>query len=349
MGTKEEDEDALLYGDVGDSDDEAKETMAKHTNVVVGGVSGGGEGVVGGDGDDEEKELEMKNDGDDDGIGAKEKTSTGDGAQTNYNNNNSNAEKNDEGEDKEKSKSVYVANLTWWTTDVQVEQLASEFGVVKSVQFFTEKKNGKSKGCAVVEFTTAQSATSCAENLNKRAIDGKACVVTLAPAGSSGSNAMMGPRAPLGPPPDTAWKGPVPTKGGGVGVGGIGMSTTQAQLNALQQQQKMKLLMMQQQMKAKLNAGAAKPPASAPPPNAARKNAESTHSPANNNNNNNNNSNNNSPTTTTTTTRERPNSPPMANAAPHAARGRGGGRGGRGPRNRAESPPAGRGRKRARR
>ena len=348
MGTKEEDEDALLYGDVGDSDDEAKETMAKHTNVVVGGVSGGGEGVVGGDGDDEEKELEMKNDGDDDGIGAKEKTSTGDGAQTNYNNNNSNAEKNDEGEDKEKSKSVYVANLTWWTTDVQVEQLASEFGVVKSVQFFTEKKNGKSKGCAVVEFTTAQSATSCAENLNKRAIDGKACVVTLAPAGSSGSNAMMGPRAPLGPPPDTAWKGPVPTKGGGVG-GGIGMSTTQAQLNALQQQQKMKLLMMQQQMKAKLNAGAAKPPASAPPPNAARKNAESTHSPANNNNNNNNNSNNNSPTTTTTTTRERPNSPPMANAAPHAARGRGGGRGGRGPRNRAESPPAGRGRKRARR
>ena len=132
MGTKEEDEDALLYGDVGDSDDEAKETMAKHTNVVVGGVSGGGEGVVGGDGDDEEKELEMKNDGDDDGIGAKEKTSTGDGAQTNYNNNNSNAEKNDEGEDKEKSKSVYVANLTWWTTDVQVEQLASEFGVVKS-------------------------------------------------------------------------------------------------------------------------------------------------------------------------------------------------------------------------
>jgi len=348
MGTKEEDEDALLYGDVGDSDDEAKETMAKHTNVVVGGVSGGGEGVVGGDGDDEEKELEMKNDGDDDGIGAKEKTSTGDGAQTNYNNNNSNAEKNDEGEDKEKSKSVYVANLTWWTTDVQVEQLASEFGVVKSVQFFTEKKNGKSKGCAVVEFTTAQSATSCAENLNKRAIDGKACVVTLAPAGSSGSNAMMGPRAPLGPPPDTAWKGPVPTKGGG--GGGIGMSTTQAQLNALQQQQKMKLLMMQQQMKAKLNAGAAKPPASAPPPNAARKNAESTHSPANNNNNNNNNnSNNNSPTTTTTTTRERPNSPPMANAAPHVARGRGGGRGGRGPRNRAESPPAGRGRKRARR
>jgi RNA recognition motif-containing protein len=345
MGTKEEDEDALLYGDVGDSDDEAKETMAKQTNVVagVGGGNGGGEG--GGEGDDKEKELEMKNNGDDDGIGAKEKTITGDGAQTN--NNTSNAEKNDE--DEEKSKSVYVANLTWWTTDVQVEQLASEFGVVKSVQFFTEKKNGKSKGCAVVEFTTAQSATSCAENLNKRAIDGKACVVTLAPAGSSGSNAMMGPRAPLGPPPDTAWKGPVPTKGGGVG-GGIGMSTTQAQLNALQQQQKMKLLMMQQQMKAKLNAGAAKPTATTPP-NAARKNAESTHSPANNNNNNNNNSNNNSPTTTTTTTttRERPNSPLMANAAPHAARGRGGGRGGRGPRNRAESPPAGRGRKRARR
>ena len=52
------------------------------------------------------------------------------------------------------------------------------------------------------------------------------------------------PRAPR-PPPDTAWKGPIPA--------GQGMSTTQAQLNALQQQQKMKLLMMQQHMKAKMS------------------------------------------------------------------------------------------------
>lgn len=44
---------------------------------------------------------------------------------------------------------------------------------------------------------------------------------------------MMMPRAPLGPPPDKAWKGPVPTKGGGgQGAPPVVMSTTQAQLNA---------------------------------------------------------------------------------------------------------------------
>ena len=65
-------------------------------------------------------------------------------------------------------------------------------------QFFTEKKNGKSKGCAIVEFTSSQSALLCAENLNKRAIDGKACVVTLAPvvtahsaSGGIGGSTMM--------------------------------------------------------------------------------------------------------------------------------------------------------------
>ena len=126
---------------------------------------------------------------------------------------------NEEEEESKKSKSVYVANLTWWTSDKQIEQLASEFGITKSIQFFTEKKNGKSKGCAIVEFTSSQSALLCEEKLNKRAIDGKACVVPLAPVGTAHSAVSAeyddDAGAPLGPPPDTAWKGPVPTKGGG--------------------------------------------------------------------------------------------------------------------------------------
>ena len=205
MTTKEEDEDALLYGDVGDSDDEEKETIKKvQTTTTTTTIDRNDD-----DGNDDDDDADKK----DEDVGDE---------RNNKKKEEEEKDNNNEEEESKKSKSVYVANLTWWTSDKQIEQLASEFGITKSIQFFTEKKNGKSKGCAIVEFTSSQSALLCAENLNKRAIDGKACVVTLAPvvtansaSGGIGGSTMMMPRAPLGPPPDTALKGPVPTKGGG--------------------------------------------------------------------------------------------------------------------------------------
>ena len=237
---EEEDDDYdLLYGDVGDfSDDfeERKTTLTTKRSGLLMTIETGTDGdfAIGKKGrtdEDQNQEDQGRTTKEHErGFGEKEEE-----------------DKTEEDDDEEeKNTSVYVANLTWWTTDRKVEQLAGEFGVVKRIHFFTEKKNGKSKGCAAVEFTTAKAAELCAENLNKRAIEGKACVVTRAPStrdGDAGTTTL--PRAPLGPPPDTAWKGPIPA--------GQGMSTTQAQLNALQQQQKMKLLMMQQHMKAKMS------------------------------------------------------------------------------------------------
>ena len=164
MTTKEEDEDALLYGDVGDSDDEEKETMKKVQTTTTTTTTLTDRINDGNDDDDADKK---------DGDVGDERNNTKKEEEEQKENN------NEEEEESKKSKSVYVANLTWWTSDKQIEQLASEFGITKSIQFFTEKKNGKSKGCAIVEFTSSQSALLCAENLNKRAIDGKACVVTL--------------------------------------------------------------------------------------------------------------------------------------------------------------------------
>ena len=316
---KEDEDYDLLYGDVGDSDDENNENNSrvrgKTTTTTSAIETGDGDGTIGKKGRTEEEEEEEE---EEEGTKGRERQQ----------------ERREKEDDEEKNTSVYVANLTWWTTDRKVEQLAGEFGVVKRIHFFTEKKNGKSKGCAAVEFTTAKAAELCAENLNKRAIEGKACVVTLAP--STGDAGTTTPRAPLGPPPDTAWKGPIPA-----GQGAGGMSTTQAQLNALQQQQKMKLLMMQQHMKAKMS-GQQK--STTGTPKMPRENLDETKRK------------NDDGASPTAGQRERPNSPPLAGTRQNGReRGRGRGRGGQ--RTRAESPPAaqmggrggGGGRKRARR
>ena len=194
---EEEDDDYdLLYGDVGDfSDDfeERKTTLTtKRSGTTHDAIETGTDGdfAIGKKGrtdEDQNQEDQGRTTKEHErGFGEKEEE-----------------DKTEEDDDEEeKNTSVYVANLTWWTTDRKVEQLAGEFGVVKRIHFFTEKKNGKSKGCAAVEFTTAKAAELCAENLNKRAIEGKACVVTRAPStrdGDVGTTTL--PRAPLGPPP----------------------------------------------------------------------------------------------------------------------------------------------------
>ena len=330
---EEEDDDYdLLYGDVGDfSDDfeERKTTTTKRSGTTHDAIETGTDGdfAIGKKGRTDEDQNQ-----EDQGRTTKEHERGGEKEEEDK------TEEDDD--DEEKNTSVYVANLTWWTTDRKVEQLAGEFGVVKRIHFFTEKKNGKSKGCAAVEFTTAKAAELCAENLNKRAIEGKACVVTRAPStrdGDAGTTTL--PRAPLGPPPDTAWKGPIPA--------GQGMSTTQAQLNALQQQQKMKLLMMQQHMKAKMSGQQKSSTTGAPNPKMPpRENLDATKQ----------NKNDDDGSSPTAGQRERPNSPtPLAGMRQNNGRGRGRSRGGQ--RTRAESPPAaqmggrgrGGGRKRARR
>ena len=332
---EEEDDDYdLLYGDVGDFSDDFEERKTTLTTKRSGTTHDAIE--TGTDGDfaiGKKGRTDEDQDQEDQGRTTKEHERGGEKEEEDK------TEEDDD--DEEKNTSVYVANLTWWTTDRKVEQLAGEFGVVKRIHFFTEKKNGKSKGCAAVEFTTAKAAELCAENLNKRAIEGKACVVTRAPStrdGDAGTTTL--PRAPLGPPPDTAWKGPIPA-----GQGAGGMSTTQAQLNALQQQQKMKLLMMQQHMKAKMS-GQQKSSTTGAPKMPPRENLDATKQ----------NKNDDDGSSPTAGQRERPNSPtPLAGMRQNNGRGRGRSRGGQ--RTRAESPPAaqmggrgrGGGRKRARR
>eukprot|EP01024_Parvocaulis_polyphysoides_P044836 TRINITY_DN4153_c0_g1_i5.p1 TRINITY_DN4153_c0_g1~~TRINITY_DN4153_c0_g1_i5.p1 ORF type:complete len:370 (-),score=109.62 TRINITY_DN4153_c0_g1_i5:365-1369(-) len=75
--------------------------------------------------------------------------------------------------------SVYVANLSWWTTDEEIEKICSEYGTVQEVTFFEEKANGKSKGVAQVQFAEAKSAMLCRDGLSGKMINNRACVVTF--------------------------------------------------------------------------------------------------------------------------------------------------------------------------
>jgi len=74
---------------------------------------------------------------------------------------------------------VYIGGLTWWTTDQDLETLFSEYGRVKSVKFFEDKVNGKSKGYALIEFANPDSAHQARDKLNGREINGKQCVINF--------------------------------------------------------------------------------------------------------------------------------------------------------------------------
>lgn len=62
--------------------------------------------------------------------------------------------------------SIYIGNLTWWTTDQELEDLFSPFGKLRSIKFFEDKVNGKSKGYALVEFATAEAAARAKEHVH---------------------------------------------------------------------------------------------------------------------------------------------------------------------------------------
>jgi hypothetical protein len=173
------------------------------------------------------------------------------------------------GDEDTRPTAVYVASLTWWTTDAELEQILAEFGRVKSLTFFTDKASGKSKGCCAVEFATADAAAACKERLHGREINGKMCVVTYAEIPKASSAPTLAPNAPLPPPPDTAWKGPIPPDK--PGYGGVPLRHTQQQQQQMLLMQQQQMLIQQRIMMMQQGAGVAQaggPPPGIPPPQA---------------------------------------------------------------------------------
>ncbi|KAH9607670.1 hypothetical protein KSS87_011639 [Heliosperma pusillum] len=75
---------------------------------------------------------------------------------------------------------LFVGDLHWWTTDVELEAELVKYGPVKEVKFFDEKASGKSKGYCQVEFYDPIAASNCKEGMHGQVFNGRPCVVAFA-------------------------------------------------------------------------------------------------------------------------------------------------------------------------
>lgn len=93
---------------------------------------------------------------------------------------------------------IFVGNLSYQTTEAELESAFGEFGAVERVSIVRDRDTGQPRGFAFVEMTNGNEATNAINSLNGREINGRAINVNEAR-----------PRAERGP-------------GGGGGGGGRG-------------------------------------------------------------------------------------------------------------------------------
>ena len=75
---------------------------------------------------------------------------------------------------------VFVGNLSYQTTEAELESAFSEFGAVERVSIIRDRDSGQPRGFAFVEMPNADEATRAIASLNGREIKGRAINVNEA-------------------------------------------------------------------------------------------------------------------------------------------------------------------------
>lgn len=75
---------------------------------------------------------------------------------------------------------LYVGNLPFDVENVDLENLFSENGTVKTVNIVKDRDTGRAKGFAFVEMKNQQEASAAIENLNEKDFKGRPLRVNLA-------------------------------------------------------------------------------------------------------------------------------------------------------------------------
>jgi RNA recognition motif-containing protein len=75
---------------------------------------------------------------------------------------------------------LYVGNLTYGTTDSDLQNLFTAHGVVQSAQIIMDRDTGRSKGFGFVEMETSEQAQAAIKALNGQDNDGRALTVNEA-------------------------------------------------------------------------------------------------------------------------------------------------------------------------
>ena len=70
------------------------------------------------------------------------------------------------------SKKIYVGNLSFGTTELQVRELFEEHGTVESIAWITDRDTGRFRGFAFVEMEES-SANAAIKSLNNQMVDGR--------------------------------------------------------------------------------------------------------------------------------------------------------------------------------
>ena len=78
------------------------------------------------------------------------------------------------------SAKIYVGNLSFNSTEQDLEDMFSEFGTVESVKVIEDRETGRSRGFAFIEMSSDEKAQSTIAGLNGREIDGRALTINEA-------------------------------------------------------------------------------------------------------------------------------------------------------------------------
>jgi len=85
---------------------------------------------------------------------------------------------------------IYVGNISYSTSETNLEQAFSAFGTVESARIITDRDSGRSKGFGFVEMPEQKEAEAAIAALNGSELDGRSITVNEArpkPAGGGGN------------------------------------------------------------------------------------------------------------------------------------------------------------------
>ena len=75
---------------------------------------------------------------------------------------------------------MYVSNLSFHTTEEDLNKLFSQYGAVQSAKIITDRETGRSRGFAFVEMPSDEESNKAIAGLNNKEIEGRAMSVSVA-------------------------------------------------------------------------------------------------------------------------------------------------------------------------
>jgi RNA recognition motif-containing protein len=90
---------------------------------------------------------------------------------------------------------IYASNLSFHTSDAELNELFASYGEVISAKVITDRETGRSRGFGFIEMTSEEDANKAIAGLDQKEVEGRRMSVSVAKEKSStGSNRNGGSR-----------------------------------------------------------------------------------------------------------------------------------------------------------